>query len=79
VIRLSGALPLERAGIPLHDAPERYSDQEKWGEIVRIVGNRDAALAFVSRYTSGDFRPLALFLLPAAQSNFAVRRAIHVH
>jgi hypothetical protein len=59
VIRLSGALPLERAGIPLHDAPERYSDQEKWGEIVRIVGNRDAALAFVSRYTSGDFFSLS--------------------
>jgi hypothetical protein len=46
---------MERAGIPLHDAPERYSDQEKWGEIVRIVGNRDAAIAFVSRPTFGDF------------------------
>jgi hypothetical protein len=50
---------MERAGIPLHDAPQRYFDQEKWGEILRIVGSRDAALALVSRPTFGDFFSLS--------------------
>jgi len=45
---------MERPGIPLHDAPERYFDQEKWGEVLRAVGDRSVALALVSRSTYGE-------------------------
>jgi hypothetical protein len=42
---------MERAGIPLHDAPERYFDQEKWEELVRARGDRAAAVGLVTRPT----------------------------
>jgi hypothetical protein len=44
---------MERAGCPLHNAPERFFDQKKWEALIGLVGNRDSALALVSNHPSG--------------------------